>query len=194
MDNFFLHFVSVLFLFSVSPLRSLCLSVCAAGTRPRACLASLCALLSDVTVPARPRASWPSVSGPRCSSSCWCSWLLQPRLPQRRRTRTRPPAWPEADRRVALETSYRAHAPPGVSAGGAARAQRRCPAAAAPAPERRRAACCNDYPTGQDAHGCGEEGEKGGEHALTLLWAASRALSLLLWGPVKSCKHIFIMH
>lgn len=107
--------------------------------------------LPGVTVPARLCAFWPSVSGRRCWSSCWCSWRLRLRLQRRQRRPTRPRAWPGASRRAARGTSCRARALPGESAGGAARGPRRCPAAVGPAPERRRAARCNDYPTGRDA-------------------------------------------
>lgn len=110
-----------------------------------------------VTVRAPPRAFWPSVSGPRCSSSCCCSWLRPLRPPPTPPRRIPPPVWPKASRTAAQGTSCTAHAPPGASAGDGARGPRRCPAAAAPAPERRRVARCNDYPT--DAH-VGREGRK----------------------------------
>lgn len=117
-----------------------------------------------VTVPTRPCAFWPSVLGRRCLSFCWCSWRRRRRPRRRRRRLTLPRASPGGGRTAARGTSCRARAPPGESAGGVARAPRRCPAVAAPAPERRRAARCNDYPTGRDAR----MGREGGEHALTL--------------------------
>lgn len=118
------------------------------------------ARLPGVTVPARPCAFWPWVSGRRCWSSCWCSWRRRRRPRRRPRTQTRRRVSPGATRTAARGTSCRARAPPDESAGGAARGPRRCPAAVAPAPERRRAARCNDYPTGRDAR-IEEGGEKG---------------------------------
>ncbi len=112
-------------------------------------------VFSDVTAPAPPRVSSPSVSDPRCSSFCVLPPLPPP--PPKLPRRTPPRASPGANRTAGRETSCRAHAPPGASAGDGARGPRRCPAAAAPAPERRRAAGCNDYPI--DAR-VGREGEK----------------------------------
>ncbi len=100
----------------------------------------------DVTAPAPPRAFSPSVSDPRCSSFCWCFLPQLPPPPPKLPRRIPPRASPGANRTAGRETSCRAHAPPGASAGDGARGPRRCPAAAAPAPERRRAAGCNDYP------------------------------------------------
>lgn len=144
MDCFFFHFVSV---------------AVQCRTSGRSVLPSI----PGVTVPALLRAFWPSVSGRRCWSSCSCFWRRPRRRRPRRRKRNPPPATPAVGRTAARGTSCKVRAPPGESAGGAARGPRRCPAGAAPAPERRRAARCNDYPTGRDAR----MEREGGEHALT---------------------------